>query len=79
MSVTPKISIPALTSREIIRISGGQRCPGQIHHSTGEDSEVTITNYHCSALFVLLGRVRNDACQHGGFDFGLAAVARPET
>lgn len=57
----------------------GSNALEQLHHSTGEDSEVTITYYHCSALFVLLGRVRNDVCQHGGFDFGLASVARPET
>ena len=45
----------------------------------GEDSEVTITNYHCSALFVLLSRVRYEVCQHGCFDFRLASVARSAT
>ena len=51
----------------------------QFQQSEGEDSEVTITNYHCSALFVLLSRVRYEVCQHGCFDFRLASVARSGT
>ena len=45
----------------------------------GEESEVTITNYYCGDLFVLLSRVRYQVCQHGHFDLRLAPVARPAT
>ena len=51
----------------------------QKQFSKGEDSEVTITHYHCSSLFVLLSRVRYELCQPGCFDFRLASVARPGT
>jgi hypothetical protein len=51
----------------------------QRQSSEGEDSEVTRANYHGSALFVLLSRVRYEVCQHGCFDFRLASVARAGT
>ena len=57
----------------------GSKIQKQIKIVEGEDSEVTITNCHCTDLFVLLSRVRREACQHGRFDFRLASVARSAT
>jgi hypothetical protein len=44
-------------------------------HEEGDDNEITITNYHCGALFVLLGPVRDEVRKHGCFAFRLASVA----
>jgi hypothetical protein len=57
----------------------GSKIQKQLQQSEGEESEVTITTNHCSALFVLLSRVRYEVCQHGSFDFRLASVARSAT
>jgi hypothetical protein len=43
--------------------------------SEGEANDFTITNYHFSALFVLLGHVLYKDCRHGRFDFRLASMA----
>ena len=61
-----------------VSVKGGNT-QSNFNSPQGEDSEVTITNYHCSALFVLLSRVRYEVCQHGCFDFRLASVARAGT
>jgi hypothetical protein len=63
------------TSRETARITEGTQYQKQLQQSEGEDNEVTITHYHCIALFVLLGTVRYDVCQHGCSDLRLASVA----
>jgi Helix-turn-helix domain len=67
------------TFHETDRIPECQQYPKAISMAEGDVNEVTIPNYHDSALFVLLSRIRYEACQHGGFDFRLASVARSAT
>ncbi len=57
----------------------GSKIQKQFQESEGEVCEVTITNYHCGVLFVLLSPVRYEVCQHGCFHFRLASVARSGT
>src|SRR6266542_1462940 len=60
-------------------VSEGEQVPKTTTIAGRKDYEVTIANYHCSALFVSFSRVRYGVCQHGGFDFRLAPVARTGT
>ncbi len=64
---------------KLIVSAKGSEIKKQLQSSEGGDSEFTITNYHCSALCVLLSHVRYEASQHDCFDFRLASVARSGT
>ena len=74
----PEPSVTEHLVKLIVPVKGGNT-QKQLQQLRGEDSEVTITNYHGGALFVLLCRVRYGDCQHGCFDFRLASVARSGT
>ena len=67
------------TSRETDRIGEGPQDPEANTQPEGEDREITIANYHCSVLFVLLNRFLYQLRQHGCFHFRLASVARSGT
>ena len=68
------------TSRETDRNQRrAARSKSNCNSPQGEDSEVTVANYHCSALFVFLSHVRYEIRQHGCFGFRLASVARSGT
>lgn len=72
---------PSVTEHfvKLIVSAKGSKLQKQLQKSEGEDNEVTITNDHYSALFVLLSRIRYEVCQDGYFDFRLASVARSGT
>ena len=72
-----KLALDVNNLMRFIVLVKGSNPPEVLQQSEGEDGEVTIINYYCGALFVLLSRVRYGVCQHGGFDFRLASVARP--